>query len=132
MTEKEIQQAVAAGVEQGIQQYFEGNHPCRIPISDDAAKKIPHFLGMVSDLDEESNFDQGVEIMRKNHEWIKKRREEKDDEYAANHRWVSAWRCRTTSLWTKIFEWVVLGIFAYLALLAGAGFWGQIKEKLPK
>lgn len=131
MSEEELRKAIADAVVVGIEKYFDKHHVCRIPISDEVAEKIPHVLGMIADLDK-GNFDQGVEKMRQNHLWVDKRRIEKEEEYAANHRWVTAWRTRSTSIWSKIFEWTILGILGYLALMAGQGFWNQVREHITK
>jgi hypothetical protein len=49
------------------------DHKCRLPLTTEQIEEIPHMLGMVKDVGNDS-LSKGVEEMRKNHQWFTKTR----------------------------------------------------------
>lgn len=116
MTQEDITVAVQEAVRAELKKFFAAHDPCRIPISDEVAKQIPHLTGMIADLDEDGDFDKGIEILRADHNWLLRRRTVFDDDYAANHRFISRLRAKLDSAATKVIEWLLI---AGIALLVG-------------
>ena len=66
-------------------------HRCRFVMSDDEARDISKVVDIFQELGE-SSIDAGLVVMRENHIWLQKRREELEPEYLENHRFVSEMR----------------------------------------
>lgn len=109
MTKSEIVEAVQEAL---------GNHPCRYGI---APGDVMHVGGMLKDIGD-GDLARGVEIVRINHKWVQKRVEDLDEEYRANHAFITSLRHGMGTISNAIAKGLVAILLAALLAMIWIGF----------
>lgn len=108
MSEERLGELIAQAVKKGL-----GDHPCRYFLT---PRELDHVIGMISDLGD-GDLRRGVELIRENHRRVNMRFDpELDEEYTANHKWVSSVRAVSNTTLSKFLGMAFLGLMVATAL----------------